>query len=238
MHDFLTGNTFSGNYDLPPTASWSWTNIPKPKPLAFPPDFCFLSGGECFNVIFAALALLSFALALWQFLAARKFPLHQRIADANFAPAISILKPLKGCDDTTADSLQSWLKQNYAGQTQILFGVADPSDPVCKIVRELLQKNPGVMRNSSFAKNLGANAKVAKLAQLEKLAQHDLILISDADVRVPPDFLANFVAPLRDEKIGLVNCFYRLANPATPQCNGKPSPSTPISGARFCSRKP
>jgi ceramide glucosyltransferase len=37
--------------------------------------------------------------------------------------------------------------------------------------------------------------------------------MSDADVRVPPDFLANFVAPLHDEKIGLVNCFYRLANP-------------------------
>jgi ceramide glucosyltransferase len=42
-----------------------------------------------------------------------------------------------------------------------------------------------------------------------------LILVSDADVRVPPDFLANVVAPLRDPKIGLVNCFYRLANPVT-----------------------
>jgi ceramide glucosyltransferase len=62
---------------------------------------------------------------------------------------------------------------------------------------------------------LGANAKVSTLAQLEKLAAHDLILISDADVRVPPDFLANFVAPLREEAIGLVNCFYRLANPTT-----------------------
>jgi ceramide glucosyltransferase len=51
--------------------------------------------------------------------------------------------------------------------------------------------------------------------QLEKLAQHDLILTCDADVRVPPDFLANFVTPLRDEKIALVNCFYRLANPTT-----------------------
>ncbi len=57
------------------------------------------------------------------------------------------------------------------------------------------------------------NAKVAKLVNLEKLARHQLLLISDADVRVSPDFLANFVASLRDEKVGLVNCFYRLANP-------------------------
>jgi ceramide glucosyltransferase len=41
------------------------------------------------------------------------------------------------------------------------------------------------------------------------------VIICDADVRVPPDFLASFVAPLRDEKAGVVNCFYRLANPVT-----------------------
>jgi ceramide glucosyltransferase len=168
------------------------------------------------DATFAALAILSFALLLWQFFAARKFPLHERIAETDFAPAISILKPLKGCDDTTAGSLQSWLNQNYSGQTQILFGVADASDPVCKIVQELLQKNPG--RDAQLvicAEPPGANAKVSKLAQLERHAKHDLILICDADVRVPPDFLVNFVAPLRDEKVGLVNCFYRLANPTT-----------------------
>jgi ceramide glucosyltransferase len=39
--------------------------------------------------------------------------------------------------------------------------------------------------------------------------------MSDADVRAPSDFLANAVAPLRDDKTALVNCFYRLANPTT-----------------------
>jgi ceramide glucosyltransferase len=168
------------------------------------------------NLIFAAFALLSFTLALWQFFAARKFPLHRRIDGTDFAPAISILKPLKGCDETTAASLESWFNQNDAGQIQILFGVADANDPVCKIVQELLKKNPS--RGAQLiicAENLGANAKVSTLVQLEKFAKHDLILISDADVRVPPDFLANFAAPLRDSKAALVNCFYRLANPTT-----------------------
>jgi ceramide glucosyltransferase len=83
------------------------------------------------NAIFAALALLSLALALWQWLAARRFPLHRRVADPSFAPAITLLKPLKGRDETTTDSLQSWFNQNYAGSMQILFGVADANDPVC-----------------------------------------------------------------------------------------------------------
>jgi ceramide glucosyltransferase len=166
--------------------------------------------------ILAALALLSFALALWQWLAARRFPLHKRIAEPNLPLHISILKPLKGCDKTTAESLQSWFNQNYAGQTQILFGVADANDPVCKIVRELLRENPGQdARLLVCSESLGTNGKVSTLVQLERSAKHSLILVSDADVRVPPDFLANAVAPLRDSKIGLVNCFYRLANPTT-----------------------
>lgn len=168
------------------------------------------------NFIFAALAVLSLVLAFWQFFAARKFPLHQRIADPAFVPAISLLKPLKGCDATTSDSLQSWFSQSYAGPVQILFGVADADDPVCALVRELLQKNPTVDAQLVVCgETLGTNAKVSTLIQLAKHAKHDLILVSDADVRVPPDFLANVVAPLRDPKIELVNCFYRLANPTT-----------------------
>jgi ceramide glucosyltransferase len=172
---------------------------------------------NCPETPLAALALLSLVLMFWQWLAATRFPLHQRIADWSFAPAITLFKPLKGYDDTTAGSLQSWFNQDYAGQTQILFGVADAQDPVCRIVRELIEKYPG--RDAQLVvcgESLGASGKVSTLIQLERLAKHELILVSDADVRVPPDFLANIVAPLANPQTGLVNCFYRLANPATP----------------------
>jgi ceramide glucosyltransferase len=54
---------------------------------------------------------------------------------------------------------------------------------------------------------------VAKLVELERLAAHEILVVSDADVRVEPDFLVQLTAPLADPKIGLVNCFYSLANP-------------------------
>jgi hypothetical protein len=54
----------------------------------------------------ATRALLSLALGFWQWLAGRQFPLHQRIADASPAPAVSLLKPFKGCDATTAESTE------------------------------------------------------------------------------------------------------------------------------------
>jgi ceramide glucosyltransferase len=164
--------------------------------------------------ILAAFAVLSFALVLWQFLAARKFPLHKRIAEAVFSPAVSILKPLKGCDATTAASLESWFHLSYAGPVQILFGVAAAEDPVCDIVRELIRKYPNADAQLLVCgEALGMNAKVSTLIQLEQAAKHDLILVSDADVRVPPDFLGSMAAPLREPDVALVNCFYRLANP-------------------------
>jgi ceramide glucosyltransferase len=185
------------------------------KPLASRRNFSFPTAVIA-DSIFASLALLSFALLLWQWVAAQRFPLHQRITVPDFTPAISILKPLKGCDETTVASLESWLIQNYSGQIQILFGVADAGDPVCQPTLELLKKYPQLDAQLVVCNEvLGANAKVSTLAQLQKAAKHNLILINDADVRIPPEFLANFVAPLRDGKIALVNCFYRLANPTT-----------------------
>jgi len=168
------------------------------------------------NFLFAALALLSLGLTLWLWIVARRFPLHQRLADKSFAPAVTLLKPLKGCDTETAACLRSWLAQDYLGPMQFLFGVAAADDAVCEVVRTLLAEFP--QRDAQLVvcpEALGANAKVSTLIQLERRARHEVIVISDADVRAPEDFLSNAVAALREEKVGLVNCFYQLANPAT-----------------------
>jgi ceramide glucosyltransferase len=168
------------------------------------------------NIALGILACLSVALLIWQWLAAQRFPLHQRVSDQTFAPAVSLLKSLKGCDPETAHCLRSWFAQDYAGEIQILFGVASPDDPAYAVVKKLMMEFPARDAQLVVCGPLrGANAKVSKLAELEKLAKHDLLVISDADVRVPADFLANAVVPLHDAEVGLVNCFYRLANSST-----------------------
>lgn len=168
------------------------------------------------HLLLAALALLSLAITLWQWLAARRFPLHQRVADISFAPGVTLLKPLKGLDPETRGCLESWFKQDYRGPVQILFGVADEKDPVCELVRQLLAAHPQANAQLVLCpEQLGPNAKVSTLVHLERLAQHDHFIVSDADTRVPPDFLAQVLQPLRDPQAGLVNCFYALTNPTT-----------------------
>ncbi len=183
-----------------------------------------LAGGRFFvyeppvllKTILGCLAALSFLLMLWQWAVARRFPLHRRLSDPSFFPDVTLLKPLKGCDAMTEDCLRSWLAQEYPGQVQVLLGVADAGDPVCTVVRRLLEEFPKAEAQLVVCGPLrGPNLKVSKLAQLERLARHEFLVISDADVTVPPDFLANVTAPLRDPEVGLVNCFYRLAHPTT-----------------------
>jgi ceramide glucosyltransferase len=168
------------------------------------------------NPIFGGLAVLSLLLTLWQWLVARRFPLHQRMTTTTSMPGATLLKPLKGCDEATGTCLRSWLAQTYPGPIQVLFGVASPEDPVCSEVRKLLQEFPKVDAQLVVCGPLaGSNLKVSKLMQLEQLAKHEVLVVSDADVRVPADFLANLVMRLNEKEVGLANCFYCLTNPTT-----------------------
>ena len=160
------------------------------------------------------LAFLSFGLTLWRWAAAARFPLHRRAAVRPPLSGCTVLKPLKGCDAETKSCLRSWLAQDYPGPAQILFGVASADDPVCAVVRELLAEFPqSDAQLAVCGATLGVNGKISTLRQLEGRIRHPLVIISDADVRVPEDFLAGLAPAFADPDAGLVNCFYRLSNP-------------------------
>ncbi len=164
----------------------------------------------------AILTAISFVLTLWRWIVGLRFPLHRRGVVRTSLPSVTFLKPLKGCDAESRTCLRSWFVQEYPGPIQILLGVASADDPVRLIVRELLAEFPNVdARLMVCGENLGANAKVSTLRQLGPHIRHQLVMISDADVRVPPDFAVNVAPLLADPAVGLVNCFYRLANPST-----------------------
>lgn len=168
------------------------------------------------HLLLVTLTVTSLVATLWQWWAARRFPLHARAATPTSAPAVSVLKPLKGITPETARCLESWLRQRYPGELEILFGVASPDDPAGPVVRRLLQANPHCgAQLVPCPESLGPSGKVSSLCQLLRRAKHPVIVLSDDDVRVPPDYLAHFVAPLQDDDVGLVCSLYRLANPAT-----------------------
>lgn len=166
--------------------------------------------------IISTLAWISFAITLWQWWLARRFPLHQRSAHSSFAPAVSVLKPLKGCDSESRACLESWFQLSPPAPLQLVFGVASPDDPICPLVRELIERHPDIDATLIIAReNHGPNAKVSTLIQLARQARHDVLVISDADVLVEPDLITQLIQPLAEPRVGLVCSFYRLANPKT-----------------------
>lgn len=167
------------------------------------------------SVISSALALISLGVNLWQFVAAWLFPLHRWKTESKELPGVTILKPLKGRDQRSRANLRSWFTLRYGGPLQVVFGVRDPKDPILDVVRELIAEFPQIRAQWLVCpEQLGPNAKVNTLAQLEPLIEHDLVLVSDADVRVPYHFLSAAVIPLIDPEVGLVTAFYRMENPS------------------------
>ncbi len=148
-------------------------------------------------------------LGLASFLADTRKKLSQPPLPENQLPPVSILKPLKGVDPEIWESFRSHCEQDYP-EFQLIFGVSDPGDPAVEIVRNLQAKFPNRKIDLIVCKRtLGTNIKVSNLAQILPAARHELLLVNDSDIRVPPDYLRKAIAPLADSSVGLVTCLYR-----------------------------
>ena len=76
---------------------------------------------------------------------------------------------------------------------------------IAKLTAEFPQCRMRILYGSG---RIAANDKVAKLARLVNDAAYEVVVISDSDVRVRPDYLRHLTAPLRDPKVGAVTCLY------------------------------
>jgi ceramide glucosyltransferase len=124
-------------------------------------------------------------------------------------PSVTLLKPLCGAEPETYDYLRSFCLQAYP-TFQVVFGVSDPMDPAVAIVHRLQREFPH--RDLDLVidrRQHGSNRKVSNLINLMSKARHDVLVISDADVRVPENYLSDVVAPLVHGDVGIVTCGYR-----------------------------
>ena len=129
--------------------------------------------------------------------------------DEAFTPGVSILKPIRGLDSHAYENLASFCRQDYP-EFQVIFGVRDRSDPGVQVVERIIKDFPAAdIKLVVNDRSIGANSKVSNLANMESEANHDLLLISDSDIRVGRDYLRRVTQPMTDPKAGVVTCMYK-----------------------------
>ncbi len=129
--------------------------------------------------------------------------------DGEFAPPVTVLKPLKGVDARMYEGLRSHCVQVYGGPYELVFGVSSAEDAACGVVERLRGEFPDVaMRLEVCPERLGTSGKVSNLVQMARGARYEFVVVNDADIAVGPGYLAGVMRGFRDERVGMVTALY------------------------------
>lgn len=133
---------------------------------------------------------------------------RQRHSGSRDRRPVTILKPLHGDEPLLDVALATVCAQDYP-VFQIVFGVGQENDPALQAVARVRARFPdcdiAVVIDST---RHGQNGKVGNLINMLPAAKYDLLLISDSDVHVAPDYLDRLVAALEIPGTGLVTTLY------------------------------
>jgi ceramide glucosyltransferase len=125
---------------------------------------------------------------------------------------VSILKPIRGLDEGLREAIASHAK--IEGEYELLCGVSSLDDPAAALIREFSREFSHIRLIECRTQT--PNAKVGVLMDLAAAARYPILIVNDADIRVEPDYLARVTAPLRDPRVGLVTCLYRVTSDNSP----------------------
>ena len=128
-------------------------------------------------------------------------------------PGISVLKPLRGGTILQSDLLareeallcfSSWMKQDYPGPIQLIFSLQDPHDPALPLLEELRVKYPFELIIHPVQP--GFNGKMSNLLNASLRADHEILVLSDADIESEPSALRRIVARILEPGESIVSC--------------------------------
>jgi ceramide glucosyltransferase len=126
-------------------------------------------------------------------------------AAATELPPLTLLKPIKGLEDCLESNLRSFFEQDYPAPVQFVFAAAESGDAGMEIARRVARDYPHAQSEFVLAReDFGLNPKVATMQGGLQAARHDLILQSDANVRLRPGHLRAMVGEMLANRASLL----------------------------------
>jgi ceramide glucosyltransferase len=128
---------------------------------------------------------------------------------------VTVLKPVHGPEKNQRENLRSCCLQDYP-VFQVVFSVQDKEDAAVPLLKELRQEF-GADRVTVAIEDFraGTNGKINNMIGGLRHARHEVLVISDSDVLLKPDYLKTIVAPLRDPEVGCSCTLYKAAGANT-----------------------
>ena len=135
------------------------------------------------------------------------------IPDDSRLPPVSVLKPVHGLEAQLKENIESFFRQDYP-HYEILFAADEADDAALDVVREVCARYPHIPSRVLVTGTPWPNPVVHSFHCLAEAATHDILVTTDSDVEVDPNYLRDIVPPLVDPKVGMVTCLYRGKNAA------------------------
>lgn len=129
---------------------------------------------------------------------------RRKVALSTNPQPVSVLKPLCGADAELERNLASFFAQDQP-DFELIFGVVDANDPALAVVERVRTRYPHVPCQVVVHAGTGAlNPKVDNLIGLLPRAKHELLLVSDSNVRAPRHYVRELASLYEREHAGLV----------------------------------
>jgi ceramide glucosyltransferase len=127
-------------------------------------------------------------------------------------PPVSVLKPVHGLEARLKENIESFFRQDYPGY-EILFAADTEDDPALDVVREICARYRQIpSRIIINGRPPWPNPPAYSFARMTEVAAHDILVTSDSDVEVGPNYLREIVPPMLDPGVGMLTCLYRGKN--------------------------
>jgi len=115
------------------------------------------------------------------------------------APAVSIIRPLRGVEQFSEETLAASFLLNYP-KYELIFCVQSSSDPIIELVQTISRKYPDIDSSLLIGDDvISANPKLNNCVKGWEKAKFDYVILADSNALMPPDYIQTMLVAFEDD---------------------------------------